>query len=387
MRPEVQGQHHDEEEEALSTPTEALQQAIDAGALSEVLQLLKRGARRVASSSSRAIDHFEFVEAEAGYRDAGAPLAQLLRAQDLAQILASTLEAMVRIGHRRDDVSHQLQAYFATHTELAPLVRRELQSATAVQWLVAAAPAQMLMSFEAMWALARSLTVRPRLDDETITQLALGIPTIKKSKRAAMVPLVHALASSTHPKATNVLTALHEAGVSLDAKWHGMRPLERAWAAGASQTVALLTKLNKPAHAEPKLPKPARKQPRAEPKRATKSSSWRDLKNPLAKVHIGLAFVFAWLVSWTAHAFGLPLLGATLPMIFYVLYRLDPRRLQWPRNPRAQHAVFQEAGLTLAACILINIVQRGLGSAASVLVLALAFGSSYIAMRLEEPPR
>ncbi len=390
MHPEAARRLAEDEEEApLLTLAEALRKARDDGALSEVLQLLSRGVKRVDSSSSSALEHFEFEDGEVGYRDAGAPLERMLSAHDVAQILASTLESIVRTGAPGDDVSHILRSYFDMHGELAPLVHHELKSPAALPWLVSAAPERMLMSFDAMWALARTLTVRPALEDESIDHLALGIPHIKKSKRAAMLPLVHALAASTHPKAAAVLAALHEEGIPLDAKWHGMRPLDRAWAAGANQTVALLSKVNKPAFTEPKRAKAIRERPRAQPKSkptaAAKAKSWRDLKNPLAKVPVGLAFVFAWLLSWAMHAFGLPLLGATLPMIFLVLYRLDPRRLRWPREPRQRKATIQESALAFTACIMIHVLQTRMGSAASILILALAFSFTYITRRLEIP--
>lgn len=382
MHPDAEKRlQQDKEDALLFAPAEALREAIDRGNLSDVLRILARQVKRVDSSSSRAIDHFEFVESDAGYRDAGAPLERMLSEQDVARILASTLEMLARSRGTHEDISLLLRPYLDMHPSLMPLMRAEL-SAAALELLVLAAPERLLMSFGDMRALAASLVLPSRIAGEDIEHLALGIPPIKKSKRSAMSPLVHALAASNHPKATAVLAALHESGVAVDSKWQGMRPLDRAREAGARQTIALLTRLTtKPKAAVNERVKPLPKLlPKPKPK--AKRPRWQGFKNPLASVHIGLVFLLAWLGSWVGHAVGLGFLAAMLPMVLLALYRFDPPRLRWPRNPRL---AFQATGLAIATCVLISVVQQGLGGAASILLIAPAFGLSYLVKPLEYP--
>lgn len=362
----------DDDEALLDTPAEALRAATTAGDVSEVLRILSLDVRRVASSSADAIDHFEFVPEQTGYRDAGAPLERMLDESVLAEIWGNALESFAQKPDGQEHIATILRYYFQNRASLFTRVRPRL-SERARALLSRATPDALRITWDGLRGLSKQVATRP-LRKEELDELTLGLPPLRKGKFAQIQALVQALAESDSPEAAAVLEALHREGLPRENR------LPRARARSQSKET------KRAAAKAPWRSEGPAKQARL-PQSATKKTRPREhLTNPFARAHIVLVWLLSWFASWAAHLFldgawG-AFLGATLP---YAILAAHGFHAGWIRKP--DKALLQTFAITFQLSLVTFAVQDHLGSAASGLVLTPVFALVHWLKRVTDPQR
>ncbi len=178
----------------------------------------------------------------ASYRDRPAvPLRVALGEPAEASLLVQLLGSALARG-TSDDAIVALRPHLAIRDSLARRCRdRALETEPAVLPLLRSiAPSAIALTLEEV----RRLTTEVRDDRAALVaqlrRLTVGLPPLVRQDRERLVQVVRAIAVLTVPDAAGALRALGDAGVPMDRRIDGQRPIELALGAGAVDNVRAL---------------------------------------------------------------------------------------------------------------------------------------------------